>query len=176
MKPTVIVVPGYEDSDPDHWQSRWCRANPAYRRITGLDWFAPERRSWVRALGAAVRSVDGPVVVAAHSLGAVTVACMGTDAPANLVGALLAAPCDTEREDFPDAIRGFAPMPASRLPFPTILVASRNDPWMSFGRAAACAAAWGSRLEDAGAAGHLNVAAGFGQWPEGETLLAELTS
>lgn len=174
MKPTVIVLPGYEDSDPDHWQSRWCRANPDYRRITGLDWSAPDRRSWVRTLAAAVHSVDGLVVVAAHSLGAVTVACLGTDSPDNLVGALLAAPCDTEQEDFPAAIREFAPMPAGRLPFPSILVASRNDPWMAFDRAAACATGWGSRLEDAGAVGHLNVAAGFGPWPDGERLLAEL--
>ena len=171
---TVIVVPGFEDSDPDHWQSRWCTTYSDYRRVTGLDWYKPARTDWVDALDRAIRSVDGPVVVAAHSLGSVTVAFLGADAPPNLVGALLVTPCDTEQEDFPDVIRGFAPMPSDRLPFPSALVASRDDPWMRFERAVTLADAWGSRLIDAGTVGHLNVASGFGPWPAGELLLDQL--
>ena len=172
--PTVVVLPGYEDSDPEHWQSRWCAAHPEYRRIAGLDWHRPERTAWVRALRAVIREVDGPVVVVAHSLGSVTVACLGADAPPNLRAALLVTPCDTEQPGFPDAIRGFSPMPAGRLPFRTTLVASRDDPWMRADRAAALAAEWGSTLVDAGAVRHLNVESGHGPWPAGERLLEEL--
>lgn len=171
---TTIVLPGYEDSGPDHWQSRWCRSDPGLVRITGLDWDRPDRESWVTALGAAIDAVHGPAIVVAHSLGAVTVACLGPAAPGNLVGALLVTPCDTETDDFPEAIRGFAPMPAARLPFRTVLVASRNDPWMRSERAVAMAKAWGSELVDAGEVEHLNTAAGFGPWPAGEGLLADL--
>lgn len=168
------MLPGFEDSGPDHWQSRWCREHPEYRRITGLDWWTPRRADWIDALSSAIEDIASPVVVAAHSLGSVTVACLGPDGPPNLVAALLVAPCDTEQADFPPAIRGFAPMPLVRLPFRTSLVASRNDPWMRFERARTFADAWGSRLIDAGDAGHINTAAGFGPWPHGEVLLADL--
>lgn len=173
-EPTVLVMPGYEDSGPEHWQSRWCRAHPEYRRIAGLDWNRPVRRTWVRALDAAVRAVDGSVVVVAHSLGSVTVACLGTDAPPNLVAALLVTPCDSEQRDFPEAIRGFAPMPTGRLPFRTLVVASHDDPWMTLERAARFADAWGSELVDAGAMRHLNTESGHGPWPAGEKLLDDL--
>lgn len=172
--PNVIVLPGYEDSGPDHWQSRWCREHPEYRRITGLDWHEPQRDDWVVALGEAVAEVRGPVVIAAHSLGSVAVATWGSDAPPSVAGALLVTPCDTEQDGFPANISGFVPMPYEPLPFPSTLVASRSDPWTRFYRAEAFADAWGSRLVDAGEVGHLNVAAGYGPWPAGEALLAEL--
>lgn len=173
---TVVVLPGYEDSDPGHWQTLWCEAHPEYRRIRGLDWWQPRHDAWVEAVGRAISEVPGPVVVAAHSLGSVTVASLGADGPPpNLHAALLVTPCDSEQPDFPDAIQGFAPMPTARLPFRTILVASRTDPWMTFERAQHFADAWGSELVDAGMVGHLNVAAGFGPWPEGERLLDRLS-
>lgn len=65
-------------------------------------------------------------------------------------------------------------MPSARLPFRSVLVASRNDPWMRGERAVAMAEAWGSVLVDAGEVEHLNTAAGFGPWPAGERLVADL--
>ena len=44
-----------------------------------------------------------------------------------------------------------------------------------FERSRALAQAWGSRFIDAGNSGHINADAGFGPWPLGENLLAELT-
>ena len=41
-------------------------------------------------------------------------------------------------------------------------------------RAAAFAAAWGSRLVTLDRAGHINAEAGYGPWPEGRRLLDEL--
>jgi predicted alpha/beta hydrolase family esterase len=45
---------------------------------------------------------------------------------------------------------------------------------MSFADAAAWAGRWGSRVECLGRAGHINAESGFGPWPEGLRLLAEL--
>ena len=174
MEPTVVVMPGYEDSGPDHWQSHWCRRHPEYVRVTGLAWLNPEREAWLAALRDAIRSIPGPVVVAAHSLGSVTVAALGAHAPPNLVAALLVAPCDTEQPGFPAVIRGFTPMPSTVLPFPTTLVASRDDPWITFDRAIEVAAAWGSLPVDIGPAGHVNTASGLGSWPVGAALLDDL--
>ena len=87
---------------------------------------------------------------------------------------LLVAPPDVEHPDFPPVMEGFAPIPRARLPFPSLVVASRNDPFADFERSRALADAWGSRFVDAGHSGHLNADAGFGPWPLGERLLAEL--
>jgi predicted alpha/beta hydrolase family esterase len=96
-------------------------------------------------------------------------------------GALLATPADLETPmpaGYPtrDALEenGWLPCPRKPLPFPSILGASRNDPLATFDRAAAMAADWGSRLVDLGEVGHLNPAAGYGEWPQAETLIREL--
>ena len=79
-----------------------------------------------------------------------------------------------ERPKAPPILRPFAPIPMDALPFPSILVASRNDPYIQWERAVMLANAWGARLHDAGNAGHINTDAGYGPWPEGERLLAQL--
>ena len=71
---------------------------------------------------------------------------------------------------------GWLPIPRRALPFPTIVVASRNDPLAGFDRVAGFARDWGARLHDAGDVGHLNPAAGFGPWPEADALLRDLAS
>jgi predicted alpha/beta hydrolase family esterase len=173
--PPVLIVPGWTGSGPAHWQTRWERANPAYRRVEQADWDAPDVAAWVAVLDGAVRAAPAPPVLVAHSLGCIAVAhwaAAGT--PGRAAGALLVAPADVERPAAPAPIRCFAPIPRRPLPFPTVVVASRDDPYVAFDRAAALATAWGADLVDAGAAGHLNSDAGFGPWPAGEALLAGL--
>jgi predicted alpha/beta hydrolase family esterase len=174
VRPPVLIVPGYGDSGPEHWQSLWEAANPDFRRVAQRDWLYPICSEWVATLESAIRAAGAPVVLVAHSLGCLAVAhCASTDTlPVH--AALLVTPPDVERPDFPPVIEGFAPIPMRPLPFPSILVASRNDTFTDFTRAAELAKAWGSRLVDAGASGHLNGDSGFGPWPLGETLLAEL--
>jgi uncharacterized protein len=113
-------------------------------------------------------------VLAAHSLGCLAIAHGLREGALPIHGALLVAPPDVERPDFPPVLEGFAPIPRERLPFPSIVVASRNDPFSAFERAEALAAAWGSQLVDVGAQGHINADAGFGPWPLGERLLDAL--
>ena len=90
-----------------------------------------------------------------------------------VAGALLVAPPDAEAPG--SRFKAFAPISLAPLPFPAAVVASRTDPFMRFRRARVLAAAWGARLVDLGAAGHVNATAGFGPWPDGPRLLAGVT-
>jgi hypothetical protein len=175
MTSDVLLIPGLYDSGPRHWQSLWHAAHPDFHRVAQRDWNTPRRDEWVAALDDHVTRIGGPVVLVAHSLACITVAFWArTHGARTVTGALLVAPSDTETDFFPAGPNGFAPVPLEALPFPSILVASTDDPYLSMERARALATAWGSRLVDAGAAGHINTDAGFGAWAEGEALLAEL--
>ena len=174
MRPRVLVIPGWGDSGPEHWQSLWEKAHPDFQRVVQRDWLYPIGREWVETLAAGIRAAGGPVVLVAHSLGCLAVAHCARDATLPIHGALLVVPPDVERPDFPPTIEGFAPIPRARLPFPSIVVASRDDPFSELARAQALATVWGSRFVDVGAHGHINADAGFGPWPLGERLLDEL--
>jgi len=92
-------------------------------------------------------------------------------------GALLVAPADVDSpRHTPDEVRSFSPIPMARLPFPSVVVASSDDPFVALERATAFAAAWGSRLVTLPRGGHINADAGFGPWPEGRRLLDALVA
>ncbi|WP_255351689.1 alpha/beta hydrolase [Novosphingobium sp. ST904] len=74
-----------------------------------------------------------------------------------------------------DRLNGFAPTPSDELPFPSILVASRNDPWIGFPTARLLARQWGSQFVDAGETGHINADSKIGSWEDGKQLLRQLT-
>lgn len=173
----VLTLPGYADSGPDHWQSHWERADPACRRVVQADWLQPRLDDWLPVLDRHVRACATPPVLAAHSLACALVAHWASRGRVPAKGALLVAPADVDSPAHtPDEVRSFSPIPIARLPFPSIVVASADDVFVSPERAAAFARAWGSRLVMLPGAGHINADAGFGPWPEGRQLLAELTS
>jgi len=170
----VLILPGYGDSGPEHWQSLWEQAH-GYTRVVQDDWLEPTRDAWVETLDAAVRAAGGPVVLVAHSLACALVAHFAALAAGRVAGALLVAPADVESADHtPEEVRSFAPLPLERLPFPAIVVASTDDPFVDLDRARQFAEAWGARLVEIGAAGHINADVGFGPWPDGHRLLASL--
>ena len=172
----VLILPGYGDSGPDHWQSHWERADPAFRRVMQDDWLLPKLTDWVARLEDAVAGCAMPPVLAAHSLACALVAHWATRPGARAAGALLVAPADVDSPAHTaDEVRNFSPIPLVQLPFPSIVVTSADDPFVTPARAAAFARAWGSRLVTVERAGHLNADAGFGLWPEGRRLLTELT-
>ncbi len=173
MKPIVLIVPGLGDSGLEHWQSRWEADEPTWRRVKQTDWDRPRCADWVQALDDAVRSAGAPVVIAAHSLGCVTVGHWGREGR-RVEGALLVAPTDVESSSSPKGPQGFAPVPLARLAFPSILVASRDDPYVSLARARFFADAWGSAFVDVGCLGHINAQSGVGRWEKGRTLLSSL--
>ena len=171
----VLVVPGYGDSGPDHWQSRWEAADSRLRRVVQRDWLEPKLADWLTALDGAVAACDSPPVLAAHSLGCVLIAHSVRRAGRPVGGALLVAPVDIDAtaRTIPE-VASFAPVPLIRLPFPTIVVASDDDIHVSPERAHAFARAWGSRFVRLANAGHINGESGFGEWPQGRALLDEL--
>ena len=176
MNPTpILILPGYADSEPDHWQSNWERADPACRRVVQDDWLEPRLANWLATLDRYVRECDSPPVLAAHSLACVLVAHWATRSSALVKAALLVAPADVDSPvHTPDEVRSFSPIPFVQLPFPSIVVASTGDPFVTPARAAAFAQAWGSCLITLDDAGHVNAAAGYGPWPEGRKLLQDL--
>lgn len=172
---TVLILPGYADSGPEHWQSHWERADPACRRVVQDDWLQPRLDDWLATLDRHVRECAAPPLLAAHSLACALVVRWAAQGGAPVRGALLVAPADVDSPTHtPDEVRSFGPIPLVRLPFPSIVVASTADPFVSLQRATALARAWGSRLVTLADAGHINADAGFGPWPEGRRLLADL--
>ncbi len=172
----VLVLPGLGNSDAGHWQSLWQAAHANFQRVAQTDWERPVRSEWQRKLEAAVASFGPRSVLAAHSLGCLLTVHWAASTHLAVRGALLVGVPNPERPNFPPQIVGFSPLPMRPLPFPSILVASTNDSYGSFDYARGCAQAWGSRLVSLGAAGHINTASGYGEWPEGWALLETLTS
>jgi serine hydrolase len=140
------------------------------------DWLQPRLGDWLGALDREIRACATPPLLAAHSLACPLVAHWAVrNAGVDVRGALLVAPADVDSPDHtPDEVRSFSPIPLRRLPFPTIVVASDDDPFVSPERVAVFAWAWGSRLVTLPRAGHVNADAGFGPWPEGRQLLSDL--
>lgn len=170
--PRILIAPGWRNSEPAHWQSLWEARLPGACRVVQSDWQFPRRQEWVDRLAEAVLAdAGGPVVLVAHSLGCIAVAHLPAEAAVRVSAALLVAPADPERRA---QLVDFAPVPHERLPYRSTVVASSNDPYCPVRLAGAYARAWGSsfvRLENAG---HINVASGFGEWPLGLQLLAQM--
>jgi predicted alpha/beta hydrolase family esterase len=172
----ILIVPGLGDSGPDHWQSRWERRLPTARRIRQDDFDRPDRDDWSARIVGDVEASTRPVVLVAHSLGVIAVIhAADRFATGKVRAGFLVAPVDTTRTDLPPVVtRTFGPVPRDPLPFASMVIASRDDPFCAFDVADDLAAAWGSDFVDAGEAGHINVASGFGPWPEGLTRFATL--
>jgi predicted alpha/beta hydrolase family esterase len=176
--PSLVIVPGFNGSGPDHWQTLWQTKRSHCTRVEQARWHDPDPADWTAALSDRIAALPGEVILIAHSLGCATVAHWAMRArPALLdrvAGALLVAPCDVERPGLPACIARFAPMPRPVLPFRSTVVASSNDAYASLDRARDFAAAWGSAFVDAGAIGHINACSRLGDWPYGEVLLDTL--
>jgi uncharacterized protein len=179
-EPRVLLLPGLYNSGPEHWQTHWKTEHPEFVRVEQKDWDTPDRRDWVETLQREIAAEPSPVVLAGHSTSCCLVAHWAAahrDDPESLAkvrGALLVAPSDVEAPSYPSGPTGFAPMPLAPLPFPSIVVASTNDEYVTLPRAAQFALAWGSRLDVLGALGHINSSSNLGSWPEGFARLGEL--
>jgi predicted alpha/beta hydrolase family esterase len=167
----LIIVPGWRDSGPGHWQSLWAQQLPGAVRVQQDDWITPNRAAWVESIARTILQQDGPVVVAAHSLGCIATAHLPAEAAARIQGALLVAPADPERLA---VLSDFAPVPFQKLPYRHVLVASSNDPFCPVRLAGAYARAWGSEFVRLPDAGHINTESGHGEWPLGLALLQSL--
>ncbi|MBT9492122.1 MAG: alpha/beta hydrolase [Paucibacter sp.] len=171
----ILLLPGWQNSDPGHWQSLW-EQEFGYERVEQADWDWPRRGDWMARLDEVLLADPRPALLVAHSLGCQLVASWAAHSSLThrVLGALLVAPPDTEAQDMPPQLHNWRPIRRQGLPFPTITVVSSDDPFCAHERGAQMSADWGSRLVEAGPLGHLNTASGLGDWPTGQALLAGL--
>lgn len=178
QEPLILLVPGLEGSGPGHWQRRWAEEIDNCQIAELGSWDTPHRNTWINRLNLAVHRAGRPVILVAHSLGCILTAWWSKFEQPGLsfpvAGALLVAPPEVDFFPRDERLTGFAPTPADALPFPSILVGSRNDPWIGFETAKGLAKRWGSDFVDAGNAGHINADSGLGSWEDGKRLLARL--
>ncbi|HWS72636.1 MAG TPA: alpha/beta hydrolase [Thermoanaerobaculia bacterium] len=171
MRP-ILTIPGLWNSGPQHWQTHWEAKHPEWRRVQQRDFDHPDRDEWVAALDAAIRASTEKPILAAHSLGCMLVAQWAQlTGGEGIAGAFLVAPSDCEAAGYPIDAGAFKPIPLAPFSFPSIVVASTNDEYVTLDRAKQFADAWGSGLIVIGDAGHINGASGYGPWPESESLL-----
>jgi predicted alpha/beta hydrolase family esterase len=178
MAVTTLILPGWQNSGPQHWQSRWEQLY-GYQRVEQHDWMRPLRGDWMMRLDETLLAMpaDQRVVLVAHSLGCLLVSAWANHSQLTrrVQAALLVAPGDAEREEVRSQLPSWAPIPLGKpLPFPSVLYGSQNDPYCSLTRAQQFATAWGSRFVDYGARGHLNAESQLGDWPDGHATLHEL--
>lgn len=165
----ILILPGMSGGGVNYWYERWARKLKTARRIEQKSWDYPDSSDWCQQVVRAVEQATQPVVLIAHSLGVITAIHAAPSFPhQKVIGAYFVAPPDMDHlvEEFPQTST-FSPVPTAPLNFPSILVASNNDPYCSFEKAEDMSFAWGSKFESAGASGHINAESGQGPWPEG---------
>jgi uncharacterized protein len=178
----ILVIPGYEGAGPVHWQSRMVAKLSTARMVEQPDWSYPSLSGAVAEVVQAVCDATRPVVFVAHSAGAALIAhsipsLAQLNVLARVKGAYLVAPPSARALLELSAIDpAFGLVPRDPLPFPSVLVASSNDPFATLEESADLALAWGSQFTEAGEAGHINTASGHGPWPEGMMRFAGFLS
>ena len=173
----ILIIPGYTNSGPEHWQTRWETKLSTARRVEQAEWSKPVREDWIARVADAVNASDKPVVLVAHSLGVPTTIHAIPHFRKPVAGGFFVAPPDVANPEIrPKHLMTFGPYPRDPLPFPSMTVASRNDPFSAYEVTEDIATAWGSLLLDAGEAGHINADSGYGPWPEGSMAFAKFLS
>jgi uncharacterized protein len=172
-----LIVPGLNGSGDVHWQTLWER-HYGFERVEQRNWGNPDAIAWTETLDAAIRAHPDRVVLIAHSLGCWTVihwAALCVDSKDRVQSALLVAPPDIESSVvLKKSAMDFTCHKERKLPFPSILVGSENDPFMPLDGAQALARSAGCEFVNAGFVGHINSDSGHGHWPQGEALLHKL--
>jgi predicted alpha/beta hydrolase family esterase len=163
-----LIVPGLNNSGPQHWQSLWETLYSGCERVQQQRWDRPDLAVWSKQLDSSLRQKKQPTLIVAHSFGCLTTVFNASRVDQHVLGALLVAPANPDKFGVTDQV---APV---RLPFPSILVGSSNDPWMKLDDARHWAMVWGSQFVNAGALGHINAESGLGYWRYGLSLLQQL--
>lgn len=165
---TTLIVPGLNSSGPAHWQSWFETRIPGAVRVIQRDWKRPDLAQWSSRVRREISRHSDGLLIVAHSFGVLAAVQAADDYRGRIGGALLVAPADPDKFGVADLL------PQAPLDFPSVIVASSNDPWLRLERARHYAALWGADLVNLGAAGHINTETGYGPWPEGLALLQHL--
>ncbi|MBB5638467.1 hypothetical protein HDE68_004396 [Pedobacter cryoconitis] len=176
MKTKILIIPGLGGSGENHWQSFWSKDDDKFVRLQQQNWDKPELDQWLESLNEVIEDLNCPIILVAHSLGTSLVAHWSEKYNnSNIKGALLVAPADVDSPlHTPEVVRGFAPMPVTKLKFPSIIAASENDPYVSLERAQYFAEKWGGEFINIGSKGHINSDSNLEFWEEGQVMLQRL--
>lgn len=170
----TVIVPGVGGSEYAHWQSWLQRQLISCSRVEQQDWALPILEKWVEQFVRTVQPIQEPIQIVAHSFGCLTtVAALAQHPEFNkkIRNLVLVAPANPARfgdegfsrhskNDYQAYFHGL------KLNVPTTLIISENDPWLSFTDAQTLAKAWEIQPVNLGQVGHINVASGFGPFPE----------
>lgn len=165
---TTLIVPGLRGSGDAHWQTWFEQELENVERVHQADWSQPDLELWSQQVINAIDASKGPVWLVAHSFGVLASVTAIQQRAKKVAGAMLVAPADPAKFGIEDRI------PNKSIDVDSVVVASTNDPWLSPVNATLWADRWGSRLINLGRVGHINVASGFGPWPEGLAIFSDL--
>jgi predicted alpha/beta hydrolase family esterase len=173
----ILIIPGYLNSGPEHWQSRWERKLSTARRVMQRDWLKPTRAEWAEKIAQEVLAATKPPVLVTHSLGGVAALHAAQQLRNKIAGAFIVAPPSEQViRELLGVDQNFLPIPRARLPFPAVVVGSNSDPYSDPPFARHLAEDIGAQFIDAGDAGHINVDSGHGPWPEGSLAFAHFVA
>lgn len=170
----TIIVPGVGGSDSDHWQSWLQRELMSCSRVQQKDWNLPILKDWMKSFVTLVAKIEAPIQIVAHSFGCLTSVAALAQHPeltSKIKKLILVAPANPARF----GANGFARNSPNdyatyfhqlKIAVPTEMIISENDPWLNFDDALALAKAWRIKPRNLGQVGHINVASGFGSFPE----------
>jgi len=173
MKTKILTVPGFHGSNENHWQTWLEQQFPDSERLTGVNWESPRIYPWAEALEKQLDSMPGQAILVAHSFGCLVSALIASWRPDKVAGVILVAPAAPQRfslygpiyESQKNLQTIAGTLPDQRLNTLGVMVASKNDPWMSVLQADQLSRDWGLAFYNAGNAGHINSESGYGQWP-----------
>jgi len=173
--PMVLLVPDVDSDGPAYWQHRWAGSRIDCAVVDMGHCHRPDRNDWITRIDRAVRRADAPVVLVGHGVGALAIAgwsmLYGQEAPSAVIGALLIGPTDPTEAIHAERLRSFAPLPPAILPFPSLVIASEDDPTITADRAFSMARQWGSGFARFGECGRFGLVDGLDDWPQGQQLL-----
>jgi predicted alpha/beta hydrolase family esterase len=178
--PTILTLADADHGTPGDWLARWSieRDDCVPVHLGRTD--PPNRNAWVTTLGAAIRQADKPVILVGRGLSCLAVAWWAAmERPLYgdpVAGALLVAPPSVDTANADLRMVGFAPAPKLLLPFPSVVVASRNDPLTDYAGAKRLASFWGSNCIDGGEIGSASAEDDLGAWDHGQHALNWLLS
>ena len=170
----TLIVPGVGGSEYEHWQSWLQRGLMQCSRVEQKDWNHPVLVEWVAEFIRTISNIQDDIEVVAHSFGCLTSVAALNQHPElikKIKKLILVAPANPAR--FGE--NGFARDSQSdygayfhqlSLNVPTVMLISENDPWLNFNDAKALAKSWKIKPVNLGQVGHVNVASGFGPFPE----------
>ena len=170
MRAPLVIIPGRNNSGPQHWQSLWQKRTPDALRIAPTTWAIPELNDWMGALESTLRASPSPPILVGHSIGSLLAICWGQHRNTSRIkGMFLVAPPDFRREGF--SVPTFRNISEIPIPHPTLIVASETDPHCHIDIAKHMATAWGAGFISVGDRGHISTELQNGAWEEGWYLL-----